>query len=86
MTKEEMLAALAPLWKAAYDEYNELSARSIRLFEEAYDQAALKTARQAARKFSFREGIETAAAALGVSLAELIDPALTRGNDEDPVY
>lgn len=77
MTQREISAALAPLWKAVYDEYNDLTARSIKLYEEEYDWDALKIARQAARMFSFKEGIETAAAALGVPMAELIDPVLT---------
>lgn len=75
MTKEQILAALAPLYQAGYDEYASLSALSTQLLHEDEDRAYKVIARRAVNKSHFLDGMRTAAEALGIPMEELIAAA-----------
>lgn len=72
MTKEEILAALAPLYRAAYDEYDSLMALSTQLLHEDEDRAYQVIARRAVNKSHYLDGLKAAAEALGAPAGELI--------------
>ena len=75
MTKEQILAALAPLYQAGYDEYASLTDLSVKLLQEDEDRAYKVIARRAVNKSHFLDGMRTAAEALGIPMEELVAAA-----------
>ncbi len=79
MNKEQILAALAPLYRDGYAEYNRLSELSTQLLHEDEDRAYKVIARRAVNKSHFLDGLKAAAEALGVAVEELIQASINEG-------
>lgn len=73
--KEQVLAALAPVYGAARDRYSQLTEESLQIDEEEY-RAYRAAARKAMKAYSFMEGVTAAAKALGITEIELFAAAL----------
>lgn len=72
MDKQQIIAALVPIYNAAYDEYFRLSKLSIELIKEDEYPAYRTIARKAAQKSHFMDGIKSAAEALGITTDEFL--------------
>lgn len=75
LTKEQIIAALVPLYNAAYDEYYRLTDLSIQLLNEDEDRAYRVIARKATQKCHFMDGVRAAAEALGITENEFTSAA-----------
>ncbi len=86
MKKEQMLAALVPVYNAARDEYDQLFERSLQLLDEHDDRAYRAVSRKVGKKFGFVQGVVATAEALGITEAELLIAAIqdkyTRSDDK----
>lgn len=83
MNKEQIIAALIPVYNAAYDEYFRLTELSIQLLHEDEDRAYRVIARKAAQKSHFMDGIKSAAEVLGITEAEFLSAAADQNGKED---
>ena len=83
MNKEQIIAALVPVYNAAYDEYFRLTELSIQLLHEDEDRAYRAIARKATQKSHFMDGIKSAAEALGITVAEFLNAAADKNGKED---
>ncbi len=83
MNKEQIIAALVPVYNAAYDEYFQLSELSIQLLQEDEDRAYRTIARKATQKSHFMDGIKAAAEALGITVTEFLSAAANQDRKED---
>lgn len=83
MNKEQIIAALIPVYNAAYDEYYRLTDLSIQLLNEDEDRAYRAIARKAAQKSHFMDGIKSAAEVLGITVAEFLSAAADQNGKED---
>ncbi len=72
MNKEQILAALAPLYRDGYAEYYSLMELSKELLHEDENRAYKVIARRAVNKSHFLDGLKAAAEALGISADDLI--------------
>ena len=77
MNKEQIIAALIPVYNAAYDEYFRLTELSIQLLHEDEDRAYRVIARKA------MDGIKSAAEVLGITEAEFLSAAADQNGKED---
>lgn len=75
MNKEQIIAALVPVYNAAYDEYFRLTELSTQLLHEEEDRAYQVIARRAVNKSHFLDGLKAAGEALGIDVAELLSTA-----------
>lgn len=82
MSKEQIIAALVPLYNAAYDEYYRLTDLSIQLLNEDEDRAYRVIARKAAQKSHFMDGLKAAAEALGIPMADFLGAAAEQKGKE----
>lgn len=78
MNKEQIIAALVPLYNAAYDDYYRLLQLSTQMLHEDEDQAYRAIVRVATQKSHFIDGIKEAADALGISATELLTAAVAQ--------
>ena len=83
MNKEQIIAALIPVYNAAYDEYFRLTELSIQLLHEDEDPAYRAIARKAAQKSHFMDGIKSAAEVLGITVVEFLSAAADQNGKED---
>ena len=83
MNKEQIIAALIPVYNAAYDEYFRLTELSIQLLHEDEDRAYRVIARKAAQMSHFMDGIKSAAEVLGITEAEFLSAAADQNGKED---
>lgn len=83
MNKEQIIAALIPVYNAAYDEYFRLTELSIQLLHEDEDRAYRAIARKAAQKSHFMDGIKSAAEVLGITVAEFLSASADQNGKED---
>lgn len=83
MDKEQIIAALVPLYNAAYDEYYRLTDLSIQLLNEDEDRAYRAIARKVSQKSHFMDGIKASAEALGITTAELLSAAACQQGKEE---
>lgn len=82
MNKEQIIAALAQVYNAAYDEYFRLTELSAQLIREEEEQAHLVIARKATQKSHFMDGVKAAAEALGITETELVKAAADQKGKE----
>ena len=83
MNQEQIIAALIPVYNAAYDEYFRLTELSIQLLHEDEDRAYRAIARKAAQKSHFMDGIKSAAEVLGITVVEFLSAAADQNGKED---
>lgn len=83
MNKEQIIAALVPMYNAAYDEYFRLTELSIQLLHEDEGRAYRAIARKAEHKSHFMDGIKAAAETLGITVAEFLSAAAYQNGKED---
>jgi len=72
MTREEIIAALKPLYQDAFRESISLTDAYIQAFDDGADSKARNLARHTTRKYGFINGLAAAAKALGVDLFEIV--------------
>lgn len=84
MNKEQIIAALVPVYNAAYDEYFRLTELSGQLLNEDEEQAYQAIARKATQKTHFMDGVRAAAEALGITEPEFMRAVAHQKGKEEP--